>query len=103
MPTKTKTTVNNIAVVVTTKRKGVFFGYTQPTAGEVPETLRLEQARMCISWSSDIRGVLGLAAKGPSAKCRIGFAVPAITLNDLTSIIECSEESVKQWEKEPWA
>lgn len=88
------------ALIVTTTHKGVFFGYGMPSDAT---TIRIEKARMCVYWSEDVKGVLGLAATGPTKGCRIGPAVPAITLRDVTSVMECSEEAVKQWEKTLWA
>ena len=89
-----------VPLVVTTAHRGVFFGY-----GKVAEkkTIRLTRARMCVYWSADVRSVLGLAAGGPTQNCKIGPAVPAITLCDVTSILEVSEEAAKRWEKGPWA
>jgi hypothetical protein len=92
----------NIGLVVTTKHKGVFFGYGPKPNGTVPSVIYLKSARMCVSWSSDIRGVTGLAAVGPSKNCRIGLSIPAVSLVDITSIMECSEDAVAAWEKGPW-
>lgn len=74
--TKTKTKPSSKAktlatgLVVTTSDRGVFFGYGFPTT---EKTIRIEKARMCVSWSSDIRGVVGLAAVGPSKNCKISW------------------------------
>ena len=89
-----------VALLVTTKHRGVFFGYGQPSD---QETIRLEHARMCVYWSSDMKGVLGLAAQGPSAGCKVGPEVPGITLRDVTAVVECSAAAVKLWKEEPWA
>lgn len=88
-----------VPLVVTTEFRGVFFGWGFPTEGT---TIRLEKAQNCIFWSSDIGGVLGLANPGPSKSCRIGPPIPAITLQKVTSLMECSPEAVKAWEKKPW-
>lgn len=95
MTTKTK----SVPLLVTTQRKGVFFGYGTP--GDA-ETIRLEKAQMCIYWSQDVKGVLGLAASGPSKSCKVGPPVPAITLREVTAVTECSQEAVAAWEKQPW-
>jgi hypothetical protein len=89
-----------VAVVVTTAHKGVFFGYGEPSD---KATIRIEKARMCIYWSQDVKGILGLAATGPSKSSRVGPAVPALTLRDVTSVIEASEDATKAWEGGPWA
>ena len=94
-----KTSKTQIPLVVTTAHKGVFFGYGTPTE---KKTIRLVNARMCVSWSSDVKGVVGLAANGPSKGCRVGPAAPAITLGDVTAIMECSEKATAAWNSEPW-
>lgn len=95
---KTKTTL--VPLVVTTEHRGVFFGYGTPTDGS---EIRIEKARMCVRWSSDIKGVPGLASVGPSRNCKVGLAAPAITLRKVTSVMECSPEAAEAWEKGPWA
>lgn len=89
-----------IPMVVTTLHKGVFFGY-----GELSneKTIKLNDAQMCIYWSSDVKGVLGLAASGPTKSCKVGPSVPSITLQDVTAITECSKDAEKAWKSEPWA
>jgi len=88
-------------VVVTTEHRGVFFGwYSGPTDAK---TVRITDAQMCVYWSTGIGGVLGLASAGPDSSCRIGPAVPAITLQGVTSIIEASDEAVKKWQAKPWS
>jgi Domain of unknown function (DUF6948) len=87
------------AVLVTTAHKGVFFGYAVDTSGE---TIKLRAGRLCVYWSSDLRGFMGLASSGPSNKCKIG--PPAdIEVRQITSITEVSKEAIEKWEKSPWA
>lgn len=90
---------NKIPLVVTTSHKGVFFGYAKPTTNS---TVRLEKARMCVYWSADIKGVVGLASYGPSKSCKIGPAAPAITLHGVTAIMEVSPEAEAKWNQQPW-
>lgn len=87
------------AVVVTTAHKGVFFGYAEDTSGD---TINLRAARMCVYWTTDLRGFMGLAAMGPAKGCRIGPAAD-IEVRNVTSVVECSPEAVEKWEKAPWA
>ena len=86
-------------VVVTTAHRGVFFGLAQATDGE---TIFLQRARLCIYWSPDVRGFMGLAASGPTKGCRIGPAAD-ITLRNITAVLEVSAEAAEKWEKQPWA
>ena len=88
-----------IPLVVTTQHRGVFFGYGVPTH---ESTIRIERARMAVYWSADVKGVLGLAAGGPTKECKIGPQIPAITLRDVTSVMEVSEDAAKKWETGPW-
>lgn len=87
------------AVVVTTKHRGVFFGYTEKTDGD---PITLKRARLCLYWSSDVRGFMGLAASGPSSGCRVGPAVDEIELREITSVIAVTADAVKRWEAAPW-
>ena len=86
-------------VIVTTAHRGVFFGYADDISGE---TIRLERARLCVYWSTDMRGFMGLASAGPSKDCNIG--PPAtITLRAITAVVEIENpEAVKRWEEAPW-
>ncbi len=93
-------TTQQIPLIVTTAHKGVFFGYGTPTTDK---TIRIERVRMCVYWSSDVKGVLGLAATGPTAGCKVGPEVPAMTLQDVTGVMEVSDKAEAAWQKEPWA
>lgn len=86
------------AVLVTTAHRGVFFGYAENVDGE---TIALKRARLCIYWSKDVKGFMGLASTGPSASCRIGPAAD-ITLRAITAVAEVTPEAVKAWEAAPW-
>jgi hypothetical protein len=86
-------------VVVTTAHRGVFFGYATDTDGE---QIALTQARLCLYWSADVKGFMGLASSGPSKSCRIGPAAD-ITLRDITAVLEATPEAVKAWGQAPWS
>jgi hypothetical protein len=93
-----KTKSEEQAVLVTTEHRGVFFGYCNDVSAEV---LSLRKGRMCVYWSKDMKGVMGLAVTGPSATCRIGPAAD-IKLKAITSVTSCTPEAVAAWEKAPW-
>lgn len=89
---------NERAVIVTTAHRGVFFGYATDTDGE---QIALTRSRLCLYWSRDVKGFMGLAATGPTKSCRIG--PPAdITLRNITAVLEVTPEAVKAWEAAPW-
>lgn len=86
------------AVLITTAHRGVFFGYATETDGEI---VRLARARLCIYWSTDVRGFMGLASSGPTKACRIG--PPAdIDLRAITAVATVTPEAVAKWEAAPW-
>lgn len=88
------------AVLVTTAHRGVFFGYLVGEPSK--EKVMLTRARNCVSWTQQERGVFGLAAVGPSKECRIGPAVPSLTLMDITGVATVTPEAVERWEQSPW-
>ena len=86
-------------VLVTTAHRGVFFGYATHTTGQ---TILLKRARLCLYWSADCRGFMGLAANGPTANCRIG--PPAdITVRAVTSVTAVTADAARAWERGPWS
>lgn len=86
------------AVLVTTEHRGVFFGYATETGGD---PIHLKRARLCVYWSADVKGFMGLAANGPTESCRIG--PPAdIELRKITAVLEVTSSAVEAWEKAPW-
>lgn len=87
-------------VLVTTEHRGVFFGYLVGTPTK--EKVKLANARNCVYWDTGTRGFLGLASDGPGDKCRIGFAVPEITLYDITSVVTVDAKAAEKWEAAPW-
>ena len=98
MTTKKRTSGSGRPVLVTTAHRGVFFGYAQATSGK---TIKLKGARLCVYWSADCKGFMGLAATGPTAGCRIGPASD-IELRNITAVLEVKPEAVKAWEAAPW-
>lgn len=93
-----------IPVLITTDKdkRGVFFGYINPDDISKDE-IQAEQVQMCVYWSADVRGVLGLAANGPSKTCKVTAPVLRGNIKGVTLICECSEDAVKAWKKMPWS
>ena len=86
-------------VIVTTSHRGVFFGYADATDGE---TIALSKARLCLYWSADVKGFMGLASSGPTKGCRIGPAAD-ITLRNITAVLTVTPEAEAKWEAAPWS
>lgn len=85
------------AVLITTEKRGVFFGYTTDTSGD---TINLRAARNCIQWRG-LRGFLALASQGPTDQCRVGPAAD-LEVRGITSVAACTPEAVAAWESAPW-
>ena len=82
------------AVLVTTKHRGVFFGYADDTSGS---SVTLEKARCAIRWSTR-GGFLELAEKGPNANSKIGSRAPSLDVRDVTSVATCTDAAIAAWE-----
>ena len=87
--------------VVTTDKRGVFFGVIEKH-DMVDKTATLKNAQMCVYWSQETHGVLGLAATGPQKGSKVTPIVPRLDLNDVTAVMECTPEAVKKWKAQPW-
>lgn len=100
-PNRKKANGEEIAVIVTTKHRGVFFGYAaeKDTTADI---IDLRAARNCVYWSRCVRGFMGLAATGPDKESRVGPAAD-IQVREITSVIKCSPEAVTAWEAAPWS
>ena len=97
-------TNDRIPVLVTTDRRGVFFGYC--TRADIPReaggTITLANVRNCLRWRNT-RGFLGLAGDGPNDQCRIGPPALELTLYGVTAVALCTGDAAAAWEKAPWA
>ena len=89
-------------VVVTTAHRGVFGGYLNGQDRDA-KTLTLTDVQMCVYWSTDVQGVLGLAANGPTKSCKITPAVPKMTIQDITSVMDASDVAEEAWKGRPWS
>ena len=91
-----------MAVVTTDKdRRGVFFGEVV-NHDILAGTCTLANAQMCLYWSKETKGILGLAATGPMQNSRVTPVVPLIELNGVTSVIEATAEANMKWREMPW-
>lgn len=97
--TKDQTNGQGRPVLVTTERRGVFFGYEESRDGA---SIVLRRARNCIFWRN-MRGFLGLASEGPNESCRIGPAADRLELLGVVSIADVTPAAVDKWECAPWA
>lgn len=90
------------AIIVTTEHRGIFFGYVKPEADLTQRTITLSNARLAVYWPSEVKGFMGLGVTGPLKGSRIGPRTPRITLQDVNSIIEPTEEAIRAWEADLW-
>lgn len=95
---------NKIKVLITTdsSKRGVFSGIIEASDWD-KENIVAEEVRMCVYWSTDMKGVLGLASSGPSKSCRITKATKKALIRGVTAVVELSDEAWKKWQLEPWS
>jgi len=107
MTTKTKTSAKKpakkaapskarIPILVTTQHRGVFFGYVPKSQDLTKRTMALLDARMAIYWGTE-KGVMQLAATGPTSKSQIGARADIPVLHDITGVFAVSPEAVEKW------
>jgi len=79
----------------------VFFGEIV-TSNLETKLVTLKDAQMCVYWSAETRGVLGLASKGPQKGSKVTPIIPQIELNDVTAVMTATAEAEKQWRTGIW-
>ena len=80
-------------VIVCTEYKGVFFGHTDDTSGDV---IHLKDARMAIYWGTT-KGVMELAETGPSNASKVS-AKADIEVRKITAVFEVTPAAAAKWE-----
>lgn len=101
----TKMTSNKTMYALITTNKdlrGVFFARIDPRDVD-KEVLTAEDVQMCVYWPTETRGVVGLAATGPTKGARVTHPAPAGVIRGVSLVLECSTEAIKAWEKCPWS
>lgn len=94
---------DKIPVLITTDstKRGVFMGFIDPKDAD-KETLEAYEVRMAVYWSADVKGVIGLAATGPTKSCRITAPAKKAVLKGVTAVLEITDQALVAWRKEPW-
>ena len=95
--------MKKIPVLITTDKdkRGVFMGYIDPKDAD-STVLVAKDVRMCVYWSKEVKGVLGLAATGPDKSSRITKSVPKARLHGVTAVMDITKMAEKAWRSEPW-
>ena len=86
-------------VVVCTEKRGVFGGFVEDTT---TDPIIMTDAQMCVYWSTDVKGVVGLAATGPDANCRVTKPAPSAQLHGITAVFDAADEAAAAWRSCPW-
>jgi hypothetical protein len=82
-------------VIVTTERRGVFFG-TLESYDEGTRVAVLADAAMAIYWGTT-RGLFQLANTGPTEKSRISLPAPRIRLEVVECVIDVTGDAEAAW------
>lgn len=94
--------MKKIPVLITTDKRGVFFGKIDPQDYD-KSSIVAEDIQMCVRWTADVKGVMGLASNGPSEKCRVSRPTTNGILHGVTMVLTCSDKAVAAWERMPWS
>ena len=86
-------------VVVCTKNYGVFGGVVEDST---TDPIIMADSQMCVHWSADVRGVVGLAATGPTKRCRITKPAPSAEIHDITAVFDATDSAAEAWRLCPW-
>jgi len=76
------------------------------TEDDSKEELILQDARMVVYWSADVKGMPGLCKNGPSKSCRVSPATALLRITKSNNVRFCARMTEKAWhafEAEPWA
>jgi hypothetical protein len=86
-------------VVVCTEKRGVFGGMVEDTT---KDPIVMKDAQMCVYWDAGTRGVVGLAATGPTDGCRITKPAPSSELHGITAVFDATDDAADAWRSCPW-
>lgn len=84
-------------ILVTTAHRGVFAGEVPNNQDMFATSMALHNARMAIYWGTT-KGVMELAATGPTETSRIGAAANIPALQDITAVFEITPEAWEKWQ-----
>lgn len=98
---KAKAKAKEMAVLVCTEYRGVFFGTTSDVTAR---PLRLRGLRCCLYWSTDVSGFTGLAERGPSKDCRISAPIEGESVvKKVTFVAQVTDAARTAWMAAPCA
>lgn len=83
-------------ILVTTKHRGVFAGLVPADQDLAATTMALKEARMAIYWGTK-KGVMQLAATGPTESSRISAPADIPVLHDITAVFDITQEAWTKW------
>lgn len=83
-------------ILVTTKHRGVFAGLVPVDQDLAATTMALKDARMAIYWGTE-KGVMQLAATGPTDSSRISATADIPVLHDITAVFDITQEAWTKW------
>lgn len=86
------------AVILTTKHRGVFFGYVPDDQDMNAPSMGLQGAKMAIYWGTT-KGIMQLAETGPTDKSKISAPADIAALHDITAVFAVSPKALKAWER----
>ena len=83
-------------VLVTTRHRGVFGGLIEDDQDLLAKSMPLKSAKMAIRWGTT-KGVMQLAATGPTNKSLISAEADVPMLHDIVGIFAITSEAWEKW------
>lgn len=84
-------------VLITTEYRGVFAGLIPDDADLSARSMSLKAAKMAIYWGTT-RGVMQLAASGPTSDSKISLPADIPMLHGITAVFDITPQAWAKWE-----
>jgi hypothetical protein len=84
-------------VLITTQHRGVFAGLVPVDQDMFARALALKSAKMAIYWGTT-KGVMQLAATGPTSSSKISAPADIPALQDITAIFDITPAAWAAWQ-----
>ena len=92
-----------IAVLVTNKLRGVYFGYARGLGVSAMGRKKLYYAKHCFSYAKgEHGGTYDLAVSGPADGSRCSPSLDVMTIGDVANVVLCTPEAAARWEAAGW-
>jgi len=83
-------------VLITTKNRGIYYGYLLHDQGPVACTLT--RARVVATWDCGHEGFLALAVRGPRGRAEVSPQCEELTIYDIDTVALVTDAAAEEWD-----